>query len=197
MAWFKKKQSPVERRLDELNQQIAELEAQLRREQEEEAQRAADESASPQHNGHEPASHVPDAAPENKSRPRFRTTVTPKNATPIHGIEPHEVDFFARRDRSVDFSHGPGKTPPASKDNPNQHTASNGSTSGILDAIAALFRRPKPQRSQERLASFLTTGSFQTLKPLKYERRVARNRLIIIVLIIAVVAILIYKFWFS
>lgn len=38
---------------------------------------------------------------------------------------------------------------------------------------------PKPGPSDPRLVSYLSTGSFKTVRPLRYERRVARNRFLL------------------
>jgi pyruvate/2-oxoglutarate dehydrogenase complex dihydrolipoamide acyltransferase (E2) component len=201
MAWFQKKKSPVDRRLDDLNNQIAELEAQLRKQQEEDLRRAA-EAAAPTEQDRQ-SQEPPPAAPQNEtpapkphSRPRFRTTVTPRGVSPVHGIEPHEVDFFARRDKPVDFSMEGGQaTPPKSADAKKSGPAPVESKSpGFLSDLLDLFGKPKPQSHQQQLASYLTTGSFQRLKPLRYEKRVARTRLIILVVIVAVIIILMVKF---
>jgi len=192
MPWFKKKPNPLDRRLEHLNQQIAELEAQIRQQR-----RAPPPPAPEQDNGGSvthPEQKPP--APAANARPRFRTTVNPKNAAPLHGIEPHEVDFFARKDRPVDFSLD---EKPASS-NPSQADAKpsvpDSATPSLIEALTRLFHKPKSTQNQERLANFLTTGSFQRIKPLRYERRAARNRLILVLLILAVVAILIFKFVF-
>lgn len=200
MAWFKKKRSPIEQRLNELDDQIAALENQLRRQQQEEeeaARRAAQESTpappstEPDSGNHrEPAP----AAPKPTQRPRFRTTVTPRGVSPVHGIEPHEVDFFARRDKPVDFSLEAGnETPskPAGDRSPAPPTEST--PPGFVEQVGRLFGRQKPPEQTERLANFLSTGSFQRIKPLKYEKRVARNRFFVLLMILVVVGFILYS----
>lgn len=201
MAWFQKKKSPVDRRLDDLNNQIVELEAQLRKQQQDELRRAAEATAPTKQDSRNqeppPGSPRDDAhAPKPHSRPRFRTTVTPKGVSPVHGIEPHEVDFFARRDKPVDFGLEGGQAAP-----PKSAIAKKGGSApveskslGFLNALLNLFGTPKPQSQQQQLASYLTTGSFQRLKPLRYEKRIARTRLVIVVVIVTVIIVLIARF---
>jgi hypothetical protein len=196
MAWFKKKQSPIDQRIQQLNRQIAALEEQARRQGVEDARRRMDPQIARESNGRdEPVAspgqeEVP--APKNTAGPRFRTTVTPKGVSPVHGIEPHEVDFFARPNKSVDF--GPDSGPGSKGGKPNKGTAEpiQPARHNVIDDILNFFHKPKTPREKDRLA-YLTTGSFQTLKPLRYEKRVARNRLIILLLILAVVVFLLLK----
>jgi hypothetical protein len=192
MPWWKKKQSPVERRMEQLDQRIAELQAQLRARPKPEPLPPVEEPAASQPNGQETEPDAPASPPKAQSRPRFRTTVTPKSATPVHGIEPHEVDFFARKDRGVNFdleasdaTGGKGASDHKSPGPPQ--------SPGLFDGLAGLFSKPKPPPAQDRLASYLTTGSFQRIKPLKYEKRVARNRLIAVVLIVLAIAFLLAR----
>src|ERR1043166_1035513 len=199
MAWFKKKQSPIEKRLEELNQQIAELETQARRQEEAAVRRAAQPSESETDGQNqivaptEPEIEKP-APDKSAHRPRFRTTVTPSGVSPVHGIEPHEVDFFARRDKPVDFSLEQGQSSPAKSSEAKKDSAETQApqSHGFLDDILRLFHKPKSPPSRARLA-YLTTGSFKRLKPLKYERRVARNRAIVLILILAVVVVLLAR----
>lgn len=48
-----------------------------------------------------------------------------------------------------------------------------------------LFRPPPP--SNPKLVSFLAAGSIQGLRPLRYEKRIARNRFIVLVIIFSVI----------
>ncbi len=196
MAWFPKKRSPIDRRLDELNRQIADLENQVRKQSQESLRRTEEAAPGPPPPSQDAKPTTPAAShPPGTSRPRFRTTVTPKGASPVHGIEPHEVDFFARRDRPVDFTLDTPHAPSAKQAETGKGgLAPDRKKGGIIDDLFSLFSKSKPQPEQERLASYLTTGSFQRLKPLRYEKRVARTRLIIMVAIIVVIVILIIKF---
>lgn len=194
MAWFKKKRSPIEERLGELDEQIAALEAQLRRQQEQEAARRA-APPTPTPDAHAGNHREPTAAPEKSTqRPRFRTTVTPRGVSPVHGIEPHEVDYFARRDKPVDFSLETGNEPSARPAGGSAaEPSSNDASPGFLGQVGRLLGRQKPAGQTERLASFLSTGSFQRIKPLKYEKRVARNRFVVLLLILFVVGFILYS----
>lgn len=206
MPWFNKKRNPVERRLSELDEEIAALEARLREQQLELEQRAQQRAtAKPTQPQQQPCSvednhtstHGEKESPQKSppSRPRFRTTALPNGGSMVHGIEPHEVDFFARRDRPVDFSLDAANEPPATSNHPSPKPApaETNPSQRLVDAIFRRFQKPKSQDPRERLASYLTTGSFQTLKPLRYERRIARNRLIVLMALLAVVAFILYS----
>ncbi len=199
MAWFKKKKSPIDQRLEELDRQMAELEALARRQQQEAARAAQAQPAPDASRPSQPPAANRSAGPAAPPpKPRFRTTVTPKGVAPIHGIEPHEVDFFARKDKAVDFSleaEERAASKPSSE--PEKTELPSPTQNQIHDFIDWVLRRgvqPKEPHPKERLASYLTTGSFQRLKPLRYERRVARTRFAILALIVVVVLILLYKF---
>jgi hypothetical protein len=198
MPWFKKKRSPIDQRIEELNQELASLEAEQRRQAEEtERRKAAASAATPapgQENGQEQPGERPALPFRETRKPRIRTTVNPGGTASVHGIEPHEFDFFARRDRPVDFSepgHVAGAKPKDDKKPVGPHGTHAGP--GLWEALLSLFNAPKPRQEQEKFASFLTTGSFQRLKPLKYERRIARNRFIAVAVIVLAIAFLLVK----
>lgn len=55
----------------------------------------------------------------------------------------------------------------------------------VWQHIVRLFRRPPPANPQ--LINFLAAGSLQGLRPLRYEKRVARNRVIGLVIVLVLV----------
>ena len=56
---------------------------------------------------------------------------------------------------------------------------------GLINRIQQIFRRPTT--SNPRLVTYLAAGGVQGLRPLRYEKRVARNRFILFVIVLAVV----------
>ena len=68
--------------------------------------------------------------------------------------------------------------------------------------LAATWRRmadhfSRPSASNPKLINYLAAGSLQGLRPLRYEKRVARNRLILLVLVLIVVLTGIFAAYFQ
>lgn len=58
---------------------------------------------------------------------------------------------------------------------------------GLFDRLSRHFRRPTT--SNPRLVTYLAAGGVQGLRPLRYEKRVARNRFIALVIFLLVILI--------
>ena len=143
MAWFGKRQNVLDRRLREIDKELGNLDAQVRR-----LQRAPGKSAPPK-----PASTV---YPENRQPPAEAAPVAPPP------LDRSRVSFGTPRQRELWSRHAPEEevNPPGS-----------GGRSWWRQFI------PERQRPADpKLVSYLSTGSFKTLRPLRYERRMARYR---------------------
>lgn len=156
MAWFKKKPDPISDRARALNQQIAELEAEIKKldHQLHENQRSSPATT-------EPATRTFPADPPKK----------PGNRPPAH--EP----IFEEVDQRVLASPAEGAT--------TSHKQYNELGVKKYD-LPALFRRIRnhlrgPTTTNPKLVSYLAAGGIQGLRPLRYEKRVARNRFILLV----------------
>lgn len=57
----------------------------------------------------------------------------------------------------------------------------------LFNRAASLIKRPSPE--SERLVNYLAAGSFEGMRPLRFEKRVRRNRIIFFGLIIVIVII--------
>ncbi|PWU13854.1 MAG: hypothetical protein C5B50_18520 [Verrucomicrobia bacterium] len=153
MSWFKKKADPISDRARALNEEIAQLEAQIKvldaRVQEEEAQ------------------------------PRLRSTVLPHGETLSHpaprNSHPPAQEPIFEEVRNVASAPDPATTP--------EHYNDLGVRKYDLPALLRRIRNQfqGPSTTNPKLVSYLAAGGIQGLRPLRYEKRVARNRFIFFV----------------
>ncbi len=167
MAFFKKKIDPISERAVALNAEIADLEAQIKR-------------LDSQLQRNTPEEH-----------PRLRSTALPHGAT-VHRI--------------TELSAQPAATPAAAEPifeevDQNRLKARDESTIapehfndlGVrkydLPALAQKIKNHfrGPSTTNPKLVNYLAAGGIQGLRPLRYEKRVARNRFFALVAIICVV----------
>jgi hypothetical protein len=159
MAWFRKKSDPISDRARALNDEIAQLEAQIKkldaRQQDEHSQPRLRSTAIPQgatlsHSSNAPAAPSP-APPAHEPifeevNQNLLKSKTEASSTPEHyndlGVRKYDLPAFWRRIRN--HFRGPSTTNP-------------------------------------KLVSYLAAGGIQGLRPLRYEKRVARNRFILLV----------------
>ncbi|HZR15788.1 MAG TPA: hypothetical protein VFE51_00555 [Verrucomicrobiae bacterium] len=157
MSWFLKKADPISDRARSLSAQIASLEAQIK----------TLDGTLQQQNGH----------------PRLRSTTLPQ-ATALQRLtsptvappqQPEPVFEEIDVNRLNKQSEGP-------------NTAAHYNELGVRKYdLPALLRRWRnhfrgPAATNPKLVSYLAAGGIQGLRPLRYEKRVARNRFIVFVL---------------
>jgi len=157
MAWFTKKPQPITDRARALNDEIARLEAEI---QELDAQLQRDQA-----------------------QPRLRSTALPhsstvSHATPSPAPAAHEPIFEEVGQDLLESRSESAATP--------EHYNELGVRKYDLPA---LWRRIRdhfrgPSTTNPRLVSYLAAGGIQGLRPLRYEKRVARNRFIFFVVIL-------------
>ena len=184
MALFKKKPDPISRRSKALNDQIASLEAEIQRlsrEQPEAAETNTDKPE-PAHAVVEPV-HV---APASGPQPRLRSTAFPhkhQGATP----PPRQVANPFGEPPFEDVSSNAAKLPiepPA----PAPQEELGVRKYDLLSMWRRLINHFRgPATSNPKLVNYLAAGSIQGLRPLRYEKRVARNRFIVLVLVLIAV----------
>jgi hypothetical protein len=217
MGWFKKKRDPISERARMLNQQIAALEEQIAQlaaqtheasqgnsnGPHEEVSPPASEPAKPVRNvppPETPPPRPPAATPTVKPspQPRLRSTALPHGptisaqpatptaspTTPPHapGTVPIQEPIFEEVGQNPFKSTGeaPAVVAPA----PELGTRKNGLVS-FWQRLTNHFRGPPT--SNPKLVNYLAAGSIQGLRPLRYEKRVARNRFIVLVILLALV----------
>jgi len=164
MAWFRKKPDPISDRARALNDEIARLESQIR-ELDGELQR-------------------------DQAQPRLRSTALPHSSTISHGTPapvpppgagPHEPIFEELGQHLLEAPGEPATTP----DQYNEL--------GVRKYdLPALFRRLRehirgPSTTNPKLVSYLAAGGIQGLRPLRYEKRVARNRFLFFVICLVLI----------
>jgi hypothetical protein len=167
MAWFKKKPDPLSDRARALNDEIASLQAQIK----------------------QLDSQLQEAPPPAK----LRSTAMPHGETVQRGAEP-PVSPGARAPKSEP----PSTQEPIFEEVDQDRLKSRGEVAtpehyndlGIRKYdLPALLRRIRnhfrgPSTTNPKLVHYLAAGGVQGLRPLRYEKRVARNRFILFVAVL-------------
>ena len=159
MAWFRKSTDPISDRARVLNQEIAELEAQIKK--------------------------LDGRLQRRNSQPRLRSTTLPHGVTlnrawpcpspsPPTGLIAQEPIF-----EEVDQDRLEGRTEPATRP---EHYNELGVRKYDLPALLRRVRNHLrgPSTTNPKLVSYLAAGGIQGLRPMRYEKRVARNRFIVL-----------------
>jgi hypothetical protein len=148
-----KKTDPISERARALNDQIASLEAEIKR---------------------------LDTQLQHTPVPRLRSTAMPHGATVARTHEPpppEPVFEEVKPMRTADET-----APP---DQFNELGVRKYDLPGLLGRLRPHFRRPTT--NNPRLVAYLAAGGVQGLRPLRYEKRVARNRFIVLVVVLFVI----------
>jgi hypothetical protein len=155
MGWFKKKADPISDRARALNDQIAALEAQIK-----------------------DLDTKLEAAP---SAPRLRSTAVPQGAavtghapTPAPPAKPSEPIFEEVDQNRLKARVEPSTTP----EHFNELGIRKYDLAAFLRRIRNHFRGPST--SNPKLVNYLAAGGIQGLRPMRYEKRVARNRFLFV-----------------
>jgi cell division protein FtsB len=167
MGLFNKKADPISQRAKALNAEIAALEAKIKKLHSQPAQTSA--------------------------HPRVRSTALPHGptipATTPTPQTPREPIF-----EHVDQNRLQAKEAPVVPEQFNQLGVKKYDLVGLFGRMKNNFRgRPA---ANPRLVSYLAAGSIQGLRPLRYEKRVARNRFFVLtVILLLVLCGIISMFW--
>ncbi|MBI3852443.1 MAG: hypothetical protein HY298_19475 [Verrucomicrobia bacterium] len=155
MGWFKKNADPISERARALTAEIAALEDQINK--------------------------LSTQMEQSQSQPRLRSTAVPHGATitnPSPPVSPVVREpIFEEVDQNQLKARAEIETTP-------EHYNELGVRKYDL---AAFFKRMKahfrgPSASNPKLINYLAAGSFQGLRPMRYEKRVARNRFLWLVI---------------
>jgi hypothetical protein len=174
MGWFKKKSDPINERARALNQQIAELEAQIKQLSEQQSAAARQEvvPVSPP-----PQPVVARPSPDQlEPAPKLRSTALPhghpRAASGAGAVKSGESGL---EDLGGNPFKGPGERG-------GQKVRDLGTAQSDFSGLWKRFKRQfrAPATSNPKLVSYLAAGSIQGLRPLRYEKRVARNRTILL-----------------
>lgn len=166
MGWFKKKSDPISDRASALSSEIASLEAQIKR---------LDEKLH----------HAP-------GQPRLRSTARPHGATISHNpSSPAPPPLPATPDPVFEEINQERLTPRTDLETTTAHYNELGVRKydfpALLTRIRHFFRGPST--SNPKLVSYLAAGGVQGLRPLRKEKRVARNRFIAFAIFLLVILI--------
>jgi hypothetical protein len=161
MAWLKKKPDPISDRARTLNDEIARLESKIK-----------ELDAQMQHD---------------QSQPRLRSTALPQGSAVSHPApEPvapptpaAEEPIFEEVGQDLLDARGEATTTP---EHYNELGVRKYDLLALLRRLRQHFRGPST--SNPKLVSYLAAGGIQGLRPLRYEKRVARNRFIFFVVIL-------------
>jgi hypothetical protein len=168
MSWFTKKADPISDRARVLNAEIASLEAQIKK--------------------------LDDRLQRHQNQPRLRSTAIPHRGTISHTLEslPVEVPNVSVK-RSVEPIFEAVHQNRLEPNGENHTSPEHYNDLGVRKYdLTALFRRIKhhfqgPSTTNPKLVSYLAAGGIQGLRPLRYEKRVARNRFIFLVIFLFIV----------
>ena len=160
MALLRKKADPLTERAKALSAEIEALEAKIRKLNQQEGVKEV-----------------------NRSGARVRSTALPSGVTlavsTAKGPEPvfEEIDQKPIKEHPIVVSRS-STTPLEDVSTPQQKL-------GFLDRLEQIFR--PPPLSNPKLVNYLAAGSIQGLRPLRYEKRVARNRFLALAFVFVVV----------
>jgi len=165
MAWFKKKPDPISDRARALNQEIAALESQIQQLSEQKA------------HGPLPAKLRSTAIPHGETIHRGAETDAsvskPETRNPKLETSPSREPIFEEVDQDRLKARGEVTTP----DHYNELGVRKYDLPALLRRIRNHFRGPST--NNPKLVHYLAAGGVQGLRPLRYEKRVARNRFIL------------------
>jgi len=153
MGFFRKKNDPITEKARFLNEQIEALEAQIKQ--------LSAEAAKPQ--------------------PRFRSSALPGHAGPAPATVPARATPSAEHFEEVDHSPLQTAEPQVNRDHYNDLGVRKYDLVAAWQRFKNLFKTPPA--SNPKLVNYLAAGSIQGLRPLRYEKRVARNRFIFLVVV--------------
>jgi hypothetical protein len=161
MAWFRKKPDPISERARALNDEIARLESQIK--------------------------HLDSRLQRDQPQPRLRSTALPQTGTVGHPTPEASAPSEPSRHEPIFEEVGSDLLEGHSDETT---TPDHYNELGVRKYdLPALFRRLRdhfrgPSTTNPRLVSYLAAGGIQGLRPLRYEKRVARNRFIFFVVIL-------------
>lgn len=177
MALFRKKPDPLSARARELNDRIAALEAQI---QKISAEPPPETPAPPLKQSPSPAASSPAPVQASAPHPRLRSTALPHGPTitsaPPAASPAHQEPIFEELDQARLKKESEAR--PQAPDLPNDLAARRNGLFAFWTRLKQYFRGPAT--SNPKLVNYLAAGSIQGLRPLRYEKRVARNRFILL-----------------
>jgi len=157
MGLFRKKHDPISEKAQALNKQIEALEAEIKK--------LSEEADRPQ--------------------PRFRSSAVPRGYSGSAAAPSRPP--AAPQEHFEEINHAPLQTsqPPARQEHYNELGVRKYDLFAAWGRFKGIFKTPPA--SNPKLVNYLAAGSIQGLRPLRYEKRVARNRFIFLVVVLLLV----------
>lgn len=155
MAWLKKKHDPISERTRALNAEIAALESKIKK---------------------------LDSQLQRAPTPRLRSTAVPHSITTVHTTTATTPASPATREPIFEeIDHHRLRTRVEAANTP-EHYNDLGVRKYDLPALLGRIRNHLrgPSTTNPKLVSYLAAGGIQGLRPMRYEKRVARNRFIVL-----------------
>lgn len=166
MSWPKKKSDPVSERAQALNSEIAALEAEIKK--------------------------LDDQLARGAEQPRLRSTAVPHGATITHTTTTdaaHSAPLAARSEPVFEQINQERITTqndmPNIPEHFNEHGVRKYDFPALLQRLRAFFSGPNT--SNPKLVNYLAAGGVHGLRPLRKEKRVARNRFVFFFAILFVI----------
>ena len=165
MGWFGKKTDLLSDRARALNEQIAALEAEIQ--------------------------ELDSRLQRDSAQPRLRSTALPRSGRMGFEMDPHQlqpsrsVSPLAQEPIFEEFAQDalhPGHELPATPAPAAELDVRKNHLAGWFERLRSQFRGPAT--TNPKLVSYLAAGGIQGLRPLRYEKRVARNRFIALVVVL-------------
>jgi hypothetical protein len=157
MPLFRKKTDPISERSKELNSQIAALEAQIKQ--------------------------LGNKIEHDQSHPRVRSTAVPNGPTVISGPAPPPRDPVFEQ-----LTYQKSKEQPEIDPGPDRYNDLGVRKYDLAGALRRLHNHLRGHTTANpKLVSYLAAGSIKGLRPLRYEKRIARNRFIFLSLVFALI----------
>jgi hypothetical protein len=164
MALFRRKPDPISDRERDLKNEIARLESQIR--------------------------ELGGELQQDQTQPRLRSTAMPHTSTAGHGTPApasppapgSQEPIFEEMGRHLLEARSEATTTP---DHYNELGVCKYDLPALLRRLREHFRGPST--TNPKLVSYLAAGGIQGLRPLRYEKRVARNRFILFVMFLVLI----------
>ena len=185
MASFKKKADPLSDRARDLSAEIAALEAKIKK-----LDSQLQQNPPPKSSGLR-STALPDGRTISHST-ETATGTSPTIATPqSSAMRNHEPIFEAIDQDRLKSREEPATTP--------EHYNELGVRKYDLPALVRRLRNEfsGPSTTNPKLVNYLAAGGIQGLRPLRYEKRVARNRFVALVIVILTILLGIFLVFFK
>ena len=185
MGLFKKKSDPISERAQALSAEIAALEAQIKKLSAQETKPDHQETQVPAPASRSTPLSAPTPPPASSAQPRLRSTALPHHRQSAVVQPAAPVPARGPVFEEVDHNRLQSEPDTAASEPSNELDVRKNDFPSLWRRLTMHFRGPPT--SNPKLVNYLAAGSIQGLRPLRYERRVARNRFLVLVICLVLV----------